>query len=283
MARAPPDRKLTASLSQWVATRRKSLRRQKASSTRWRAGVAILVASDGAFAVTPAQDDGNGTGLLQRAPERVGIVALVGEQVSDAPSASEKGWRSLDFADVARRQHQRIDGAAGRPSTRRSRRCSDCDVRRGAHGVHDALFHALRLFARPGLHRLRQSRTSAMVCLTGAWPRRGSRGYASLASIDATRRSTTTRPPSTRSLFEPSIADDLRQRMSPAASTTGRSPCSLRCHHDRRGASGSPSPKSGTWADGERQLSDRCRGRDPLAYVQPVRRRLSLLLVAMNS
>jgi hypothetical protein len=70
--------------------------------------VALLVVADGALAVAPARDDGNGAGVADRAAQAVGVVTLVGEQLKHAAGTFEECWRGLHVADVAGSQHQRI-------------------------------------------------------------------------------------------------------------------------------------------------------------------------------
>lgn len=72
------------------------------------ATVPVLVVADGAFAVASTGDDRNGSSVAKRAAQQVGIIALVGEQVSHAGCSLEQGRCGLHVTDVASRQHQRI-------------------------------------------------------------------------------------------------------------------------------------------------------------------------------
>ena len=54
------------------------------------APVAGFVISDGTFAVATARYDGRGTGFASQAPQLVGIVALVAQQVTHGPGPFEK-------------------------------------------------------------------------------------------------------------------------------------------------------------------------------------------------
>lgn len=73
--------------------------------------VALLVIADGAFAVPPAWNDGNGTRLPQRASQMIGIITFVGAQIAHASGAFEKRGRGLDVADVAGGERQCVRAA----------------------------------------------------------------------------------------------------------------------------------------------------------------------------
>ena len=66
--------------------------------------VAFSIVPDLSFATGPAGDDGQGAGPTERAPERVGVIALVGEQVRARPmraSSSDAAFRSATLPGVS--------------------------------------------------------------------------------------------------------------------------------------------------------------------------------------
>ena len=77
-----------------------------------------LVEDDAAFPRAAPVDHGNGAGLTQLTAERVGVMALVSQEVSGAPGAPEQRGGDGDVGDVARRQGE----GEGRPMVSVSRR-----------------------------------------------------------------------------------------------------------------------------------------------------------------
>lgn len=75
------------------------------------AAVSLFVIANGSLPVAASRNDGDGAYLTKRAAQAIGIVAFVTEQVSNATGVFEEGGRSLDVADVTRRQHQCIGTA----------------------------------------------------------------------------------------------------------------------------------------------------------------------------
>lgn len=66
--------------------------------------VSGLVVDDLAFSVDPARDDGDLALLAQAFPDRVGVIALVGDEVARACRAVEQQARGLHIRYMARRQ-----------------------------------------------------------------------------------------------------------------------------------------------------------------------------------
>jgi hypothetical protein len=65
------------------------------------AAVAVLVVADGVLAVATTGYDRNSTGILQQAPEPVGVIPFVGEQIEHATCAFEASFTSVTLLSVS--------------------------------------------------------------------------------------------------------------------------------------------------------------------------------------
>jgi len=69
--------------------------------------VALAVVADLPLAAGAPRYDGHGSGLAERAAQRISIIALVGKHVARPAHAGEQLGRGGHVGDVAGRQHQR--------------------------------------------------------------------------------------------------------------------------------------------------------------------------------
>ena len=75
--------------------------------------VAGLVEDDAAFSRAAAGDNGHGASLAQLTTERVGVITLVGQDISGAGGALQQRGGDGDVGDVARRQREGEGSADG--------------------------------------------------------------------------------------------------------------------------------------------------------------------------
>jgi hypothetical protein len=70
--------------------------------------VARAVVADRRRSRSTTGDDRYGSGATDRAPQSVGVIAFVGEDVPCAGGALEKRWSGAYVGDVARRERDRV-------------------------------------------------------------------------------------------------------------------------------------------------------------------------------
>jgi hypothetical protein len=73
--------------------------------------ISLLVVADFLFAVGFAGDDGLDAALLEESPDRIGIVALVGEEFLDAGDEADAFFGHPTIGGIARREDERPGSA----------------------------------------------------------------------------------------------------------------------------------------------------------------------------